>query len=253
MCVSVCVCVSRAGENACTDRQLPYCAVNLPPIGLFVSGWRYTPPLAEGAELASFTVADPNCCGTYTLSLVGGRDVDKFRLCGAQLMRLCSAVAGLAGNELEVVVMVEDEYGERLNRTFTFSEGTATFTNTLLPRRPRGADVLLGSVGARAVNVAPRVVTLSPQTYRPRPLMANSFVGLLDTDDPNSNRRYMYEVVGGDNGALFNIANNQLRLNAALQTGNRLNVTVRAADVDEINHEAFTTFTIDEGAWCGAG
>lgn len=78
--------------------------------------------------------------------------------------------------------------------------------------------------------MAPASLTLTPTTYRPPTLAANTAVGTLTATDPNSDEVLSFALVGGADVALFTLSGATLALRAAGTTGTNFAVSVRVTD-----------------------
>lgn len=95
------------------------------------------------------------------------------------------------------------------------------------------------------MNVAPTDVLLSATTYVPPTASGNTVVGTLSATDVNPADTFTYSVAGGVNAALFNILGTSLRLSAAGQTGDNLQVLVRVTDSGGLSFVKL--FAVSEG------
>lgn len=89
------------------------------PTDIVLSTVLYPPLAGASSAFATLTAVDPNCCDTYTFSVVCGASAALFTVIGNQL----STVGNVTGNGHVIVIRVIDTAGGMFDKTVTLNEG----------------------------------------------------------------------------------------------------------------------------------
>jgi len=184
--------------------------VNVAPSTVyFASGGTFTPP-SSNQDIGVLGVADPNARQHHTWALTSNPATDNalFTI-GTATGIVRSGASSLRMSTYTIEVTVFDNYQDPL------ASNTGLNYTALL--------------NITALNAVPTDIVLSTDTWMP-PSTANQVVCTLTAVDGNVDQDHTFSILPGNDGHLFNLLGNQLRITSAGGGHNRLLVNLQVDD-----------------------